>query len=87
MAKVKYSALAEYIAHDRPDAAYRWIETIERVCGMLAENPDLGQTRNSPNHGACRSFVSGNYVIFFRSASDGVEIIRIVRGERDLDAV
>lgn len=95
MANVKYSELAstdlyenaEYIARDRPEAAIRWIETIEDVCNMLASNKELGQVRKSKNHGACRSFTSGNYVIFFRGFDGGVEIIRIVRAERDLDNV
>lgn len=95
MSKVSYSELAasdlydniEYIARDKPDAAYRWVETIENVCATLAANPELGQARKSKNHGACRSFTSGSYVIFFREIAEGVEIIRIVRGERDFDNV
>lgn len=95
MAKVRYSKLAasdlyensEFIARDKPEAAYRWVETVEGVCQTLAANPGMGQSRNSKNHGPCRSFTSGNYVIFFRANDDGVEIIRIVRGERDLDNV
>jgi len=95
MAKVKYSRLAsadlyenaEYIANDKPDAAYQWLEKIEDVCKILAANPEMGQVRQSRNHGPCRSFVKGKYVIFFRPVSAGVEIIRIVRGERDLDNV
>ena len=75
------------IANDKPNAAYRWIDSIESVCGMLTANPEMGQVRNSRNHGPCRRFVSGNYVIFFRAASDGVEIIRFVRAERDLDNI
>jgi toxin ParE1/3/4 len=93
MATVHYSTLAaadlyehaEYIAGDRPDAAYRWIEKIEATCELLANNPKLGQERRTHYHGRCRSFVSGNYVIFFRGVSDGVEIVRILRGERDID--
>ena len=95
MGKVRYSELAsrdlyenaEYIARDKPEAAYRWIDTIEGVCEMLAQNPEMGQSRKSTNHGVCRSFTSRTYVIFFRGFDDGVEIIRIVRGERDLDNV
>jgi toxin ParE1/3/4 len=95
MARVRYSTRAsvdlwenaEYIARDKPDAAYRWVETIEDICATLALNPEIGQARRSRSHGPCRSFVSGNYVIFFRSFSEGVEIIRIVRGERDLDSI
>ncbi len=88
MSQVRYSELAstdlyknaEFIARDKPEAAYRWIET-------LASNPEMGQVRKSKNHGNCRSFTSGSYVIFFRGFKDGVEVIRIVRGSRDLDNV
>ena len=95
MAKVRYSKLAsfdlfensEFIARDKAEAAYRWVEKIEAACRALAENPEMGQRRISKNHGPCRSFSCGSYVIFFRGLGDGVEIIRVVRGERDLDNV
>jgi toxin ParE1/3/4 len=29
----------------------------------------------------------GNYAIFFRSAQDGIEVIRVVHGARDFDAI
>jgi toxin ParE1/3/4 len=95
MAKVFYSALAakdvwenaEYISRDKPDAAYRWVESVESTCELLAGNPEIGERRQSSRHGPCRSFTCGNYVIFYRGVVDGVEIIRIVRGERDLDSI
>ncbi len=93
MAKVHYSPLAardllenaEYIARDKPDAAYRWVESIEKTCELLTGNPEMGERRKPSRLGACRRFTRGNYVIFFRGVTDGVEIIRIVRGERDTD--
>ena len=93
MAKVHYSSLAakdlwenaEYIAQDKPDAAYRWVEAIEDTCACLARNPEMGERRDIRNLGHCRSFTCGKYVIFFRRVSDGVEIIRVVRGDRDLE--
>ena len=95
MARVRYSKLAsndlfeysEFIARDKPVAAYEWVQKIEGVCATLAAHPEMGQTRTSKNHGPCRSFTSGNYVIFFRAIEGGVEIIRIVRGGLDLDNV
>ena len=94
MARVKYSKLAsndlfeysEFIAHDKPVAAYEWVERIEGVCATLAAHPEMGQPRISKNHGPCRSFTSGKYVIFFRAIESGVEIVRIVSG-LDLDNV
>ena len=95
MPKVHYSSLAaddlfensDYIARDKPGAAYRWVEKIEATCGMLAANPEVGEQRKMRGFGSCRSFTSGNYVIFFRAVQDGVEIIRIVRAERDIDSM
>ena len=95
MAKVRYSQLAssdlfeysEFIARDKPIAAYEWVQKIEGVCATLAAIPEIGETRKSKNHGPCRSFTSGKYVIFFRPIKSGVEIIRIVRGGVDLDNV
>ena len=95
MAEVHYSSLAakdlaenaEYIAKDKPDAAYRWIDTIESVCALLAANPELGELREVRGYGHCRSFASGNYVIFYRAAPDGVDIVRILRAERDIDNI
>ena len=95
MARARYSKLAsndlfeysELIARDKPIAAYEWVEKIESVCTTLATHPEIGQTRISKNHGPCRSFTSGKYVIFFRAIESGVEIIRIVRGGLDLDNV
>jgi toxin ParE1/3/4 len=71
MAKVRYSKLAssdlyensEFIARDKPEAAYRWVEKIEAACQTLAVNPEMGQRRISKNHGECRSFSCGSYVI------------------------
>jgi toxin ParE1/3/4 len=74
-----------YIASDNPDAVYRWVEKIEETCELLAVNPQVGQQRETHGLGKCRAFTCGNDVIFFRAAPDGVEIIRIVRAERDID--
>ena len=93
MAKVHYSSFAakdlcdnaEYIARDKPDAAYRWVEAIEETCERLSLNSEMGERRNIRNLGLCRSFTCGKYVIFFRGVADGIEIIRVVRGDRNVE--
>ncbi len=93
MARVHYSSLAaedlcetaEYIARDKPEAAYRWVEAIEQTCERLALNPEMGEQRTIRRLGNCRCFTCGKYVIFFRGAADGIEIVRIVRGDRDVE--
>ena len=50
---------------------------------MLAENPLLGRGR--PEFGRdIRSFPAGNCAIFYRPTDDGVEIIRVIHGARDI---
>jgi len=93
MATVDYSLLAsadvvenaDYIAKDKPLAAYQWIERIEQTCALLALNPQMGEVRETRGYGKCRSFSCGNYVIFFRGIEEGVEIVRVLRAERDID--
>ncbi len=88
MPSVHYSVLAakdlaenaDYIARDKPEAADRWIDKIE-------SNPELGESRQTRGYGHCRSFSSGNYVIFYRTVSDGVDIVRILRAERDIGSM
>lgn len=75
MARVHYSSLAaedlcetaEYIARDKPEAAYRWVEAIEQTCERLALNPEMGEQRTIRRLGNCRCFTCGKYVIFFRA--------------------
>ena len=52
----------------------------------LARHAQMGQRR--PELGADpRSFAVGNYVILYRSISEGIEIARVVSGYRDLDTL
>ncbi len=72
-----------YIAQDKPIAAAKWIETIEGKCESIAASPDFGEPR--PEFGAgIRSHVVGRYVIFFRDIENGIEVVRVVAGDRDI---
>jgi len=78
--------IALFIARNNPAAADRWLETIDEKCAMLAKMPHLGRLRPelAPE---LRSFPVGRYVIFYRPASDGIEVIRVLHGARDIPAV
>ncbi len=75
-----------YIAADSPASADLLLDRIERACRVLAEHPFLGRPREelAPNvHG----FPIGNYVVFYRSLDDGIEVVRVIHGARDIKAV
>jgi toxin ParE1/3/4 len=58
---------------------------MEEKFGLLSEFPGLGPSREELGHGV-RSFPVGSYVIFYRALSegDGIALLRIVHGARDL---
>lgn len=74
--------ILEYIARDNPGAALRHVERLEEACWMLAKNSQMGTARDDlrPN---LRAWSVGKYVIFFRPATDGIDVVRVVHGARD----
>jgi toxin ParE1/3/4 len=80
-----YEEIWRYIARDNPAAADRLIRTFERQLGVLSTMPGMG--REEPVLGAgLRSFPVGNYLIFYRPLEDGVGVIRVLHGARDISA-
>ena len=72
-----------HIAQDSPRAADKMLAAIGRKCKMLAHLPRLGRRRDELAPGL-RSFSVGSYVVFYRTMHDGVEIIRVLHGARDI---
>lgn len=81
-----------YIFADNPEAADRVTESIFDGFALLARNPALGGKRRLRRHPNIRSWVVTefpSYLIFYRELLDGsgVEILRVMHGARDLDAL
>ena len=73
----------DYMARDNPIAAANWIDKIEERCELIARTPEFGEVR--PEYGAdIRSNVVGRYVIFYRPINDGIEVVRVIAGDRDI---
>ncbi|MEX0867545.1 MAG: type II toxin-antitoxin system RelE/ParE family toxin [Pirellulales bacterium] len=75
-----------YISQRNPDAAEKWTAKIEKKCRLVARYPDLGDP--CPEYGeGVRSTYVGSYVIYFRRAGEVLEIVRIIRGDRDVKSL
>lgn len=75
-----------YIADDSPDRADTFADMVESKFQTLARHPSIG--RHRPELGAnLRSFVIGHYVIFYSPVSDGIEIVRVLHGARDIESI
>ncbi len=78
-----YEEIWRYIARDNPIAADRLITTFERHLSTLALMPAMG--REEPHLAAnLRSFPVGNYLIFYRPMADGIGVVRVLHGARDI---
>ena len=92
--KVRYTRRAredlleiwEWIASDSPSIADRVYDVIEVRCGSLRNRPQLGRPRPEIGEGA-RSLVIERWIAFYRIVEDGVQVVRIVDGARDLSNV
>jgi toxin ParE1/3/4 len=76
----------DFVAHDNPAAARRLIELFERKVESLAVAPGIGRARGELLPGI-RSLAVGSYVIFYRVGSQGIEVVRVLHGRRDIAAV
>jgi len=76
----------DYIAEDDVEAATRLVDLVEEKCTLLARSPDIGRVRDELAPGL-RSFPVGKYVIFYRRAKGGIEIVRVLSGWRDIPAL
>ena len=72
-----------YIAKDSRAAADRFLEAVERKGEILARFPLMGQVCDdlAPD---LRFFTMDRYVIFYRPIDEGIEIVRVVSGVRDI---
>jgi toxin ParE1/3/4 len=74
----------DYIARDDVEAANGVIDRITEVCQMLATQPEMGLRRPEFAGGNLRSFVVGNFIVFYRPVANGIEVARVVHGSRDI---
>ena len=74
------------LAEDSETAADKTLREIDAQCHVLGQYPKIGRDRSNIVPGV-RSFPVGNYLIFYREISQGVEIIRVLHGARNLDFI
>jgi toxin ParE1/3/4 len=76
-------AIANHIAADSPMAASKWLDKIERTLVLLASNPLMGEDVGHLQP-MLRRFSQGSYLLFFEPRSDGINLVRVLHGARDL---
>jgi toxin ParE1/3/4 len=77
-------SIADYIAQDSIDAAVRWIDEIDQTFRLLAQNPFLGEDVSRLQSGTRRQ-TFGNYLIFYRPTEQGILVVRVLHGSRQIE--
>ena len=85
-ARIDLAEIWVNIAEDNVARADAFIETIDQKFHILSEQPKMGRLRDELEEGL-RSFPVGRYIIFYLPLPQGIEIVRVLHGARDLDAL
>jgi toxin ParE1/3/4 len=83
LAEQDYRDIWRHIVADNPDAADRLLRRIDSKLNLYLQNPTMGRARDNLFPGL-RSFPIGNYLGFYRIVPDGIELVRVLHGARDL---
>lgn len=81
--RLDYDEIWDYIAPRDIAATDRLIDQIDATLNVIASAPNMGRKVEelAPN---LRSFPIGNHLIFYRPIEDGIQLIRVVHGARDI---
>lgn len=74
------------IALDSPKQADGFVDRIGKKLELLARLPRMGRRRDELAPGL-RSFPVGDYLIFYKPLEDGIVVVRVLSGFRDIDAL
>jgi len=78
--------IAIYVAERNPVAARRLVARIVASCKLHASVPRGGRAR--PELGQhLRSFVVDPYIVVYLPIDDGIDVVRVVHGRRNIPAV
>jgi toxin ParE1/3/4 len=84
--------LATYIAEDNLDISDEFLAAAEETFLILGKMPGMGKLCDFANPnliGVRQQGIKGfkKYLVFYRTSDFGVEIIRVIHGARDVEAI
>ncbi len=91
-ARQELEDIAVFIGMRSPSAALRLLAAARKTYDALAAMPEMGavwETENLRFQGLRHFPISRypNYVIFYRALADGVEVLHVLRGARNIQSI
>ena len=78
--------ICDYIAQNNPRSASNLFDAIRQKCKLIANFPNMGK-RYEQVRANLRGFFVGDYIVFYYAHDEGIFIVRIVSGYRNLDTL
>jgi toxin ParE1/3/4 len=75
-----------YVAQDNLQSADQLLDQIQEAFLALANFPQMGVGRDELRAGL-RSQPVGSYLIFYLSLGDGIDVVRVMHGSRDVKSL
>ena len=85
-AKADLVEIWDYIAEDSEARADAFVSKIHEKFLTLTGRSGIGRARDELGKNI-RSLPVGQYIIFYRSLAEGIEVVRVLHGSRDLDTI
>lgn len=86
-AQIDLTEIIEYIAARSPDNAIKVFDDLHDAMRALAGMPGMGHTREDLTDRPVRFWTVHSYVIIYRPERVPLEVLRIIHGARDLQAI
>src|ERR1700676_4302572 len=75
-----------HIAPDSPFPAGHFLDFLDEKMRLLAPSPRMGRRYPELSEGL-RGFPVEDYVIFYREALQGIDVVRVLHGARDIESL
>jgi toxin ParE1/3/4 len=86
VAEEDLKAIWDYVAQHNPETASKLIREIISKFALLRGYPHVGRQQHKMLVNL-RSLVVKDYIIFYQPSEDGVEILRVMHGSRDVNSI
>jgi toxin ParE1/3/4 len=83
---VDLDEICDYLGNYSVKAAGKLFDRIRQRAKVIASFPDTGKSYEDLIPGL-RGFIVDNYIVFYVRKGDGIEILRVISGYRDLRSV
>ncbi|MDD2800841.1 MAG: type II toxin-antitoxin system RelE/ParE family toxin [Methylococcales bacterium] len=85
LARNDLKAIRDFIALDKAKAASQYMSILKQHCQGLADFPLMGLQR--PEYHGLYKFPVDDYLIFYRPFQAGIEVIRVLHSNRDIESL